>query len=507
MKLKILLAFLSICIMPTSISSYSTCQNLTIQNNIINQPKKASVESQNQSNIMSADILIATEKPEVLENLVPKSPWNMVTKKLTDNSVEYFYFNEHDYSYRQFAYDDNNSRMSNDEILKPAKVGSLVNSDGSVSSYTNGYNPLATLDNVNTNITECGIIGDDDRVMVQDSTQSPYRFAGYIKITYNNVYNKTNGVYESRSFTGTAFLEGPDLLVTAGHCVYGDVTNDGDYQDNVSNPRFADEIRFYPAQNGSSRPYGFIDVERVFLEDEYYLNVQKDWACCKLEEPIGNQIGWLGKISNFYQKDYSMMTFGYPGDKDGYMYKTIGNMTSFESNGWYYRTNIDQVGGQSGSPYQVTVNGGDFICGIATYESSDSSGPYTGGCRIDGFMFAFLNSFVTSFELPEYLPLFVNSKSGNTWNIRIFNPNSFKITAYYNSEMCFYSDAENWSNLKNVKDVSIEANGNAYVNISENWFATTIAVSFMYGSKRLISFADKLDSGNKTLSLHQNLIQ
>ena len=66
-------------------------------------------------------------------------------------------------------------------------------------------------------------------------------------------------------FIGTGFLEGPDLLVTAGHCLYGDVTNSGDYEDHINNPRFADEIYYYPARNGNVDPYGGVKIRTLHI--------------------------------------------------------------------------------------------------------------------------------------------------------------------------------------------------------------------------------------------------
>ena len=457
-----------------------------------------------------ASVLVSHEKPTILEKVTPKSTWNMVTKSLSDNSIEYFYFNEHDYGYREFAYDNtaNSLMVTSNQVRSNVKVHSTVNSDGTVSYYTDGYDPIiSTIDSSISTFVASGIIGTDDRTLVSNTQRFPYNHAGRIKIIYHDVYNKKAGRYEDRVFIGTGFLQGPDLLVTAGHCVYGDVTstsgNDDSFEDNKSNPRFADEIIYYPALNGTSQPYGSVNVERIYLENHYYLNLEKDWACCKLSEPIGNVTGWNGKISYFYEKNYPMMTYGYPGDKNGYMYQAFGKMTDFESNGWYYRTDIDSVGGQSGSPYQVTVNNTSYTCGILTYSVGNS---YTGGCRIDGLMFAFMNSFVAGDVLPEYVTLFVNSKTGSTWNIRIYNPNSTSITVYYNSKMCFFDDAKNWTGLNDVKEITIDANSDAYVNITENWFATSIAASIMHGSKRLVTYADGLNSSNKSLNLYYNFI-
>ena len=61
---------------------------------------------------------------------------------------------------------------------------------------------------------------------IGDAKQSPYLPTAKILMTYYNVYNNATKKYETMRYTGTAFLEGPNLAVTAGHCMYGDVTND-----------------------------------------------------------------------------------------------------------------------------------------------------------------------------------------------------------------------------------------------------------------------------------------
>jgi len=249
--------------------------------------------------------------------------------------------------------------------------------------------------------TKSVIGGIDGRKLVSDTTQWPYRAAGYVKMIYNVLDNET-GLLKPRKYVGSAFLEGPDLLVTAGHCVYGDVTTsyetkDGvihtEFEDYFNNFRFPDEMIYYPAQNGLNyQPYGQVSVDRVYIEKSYYLNTKKDWACAKLSNSIGDQTGWLGKIADFYKENQSFISFGYPGSKEGKMYVAEAQFTQFEDNSWYHQTNLDSEGGQSVAPYRVTLDLGEsYVSGIHTYSVGNS---YSGGIRIDTFMFHFLNSFV-----------------------------------------------------------------------------------------------------------------
>ena len=394
----------------------SNTLNFTLNHNIDVNAIAPLLEKQNQSyfiggqEVMDASELI-DECSSVNQDIVlPASRrtnnWNMMSKSLVDGTLDFFNFNQSRYSYRQFAYD----AISKSGLLKNTVSNSIEcqepkiieNADGSFSMYTPGFMPDDNASQTNLSSAR-GIIGTDDRELVADTTLFPYRAAGQV-LTRFNVLNNITGSIDSLYFIGTGFMEGPDLLVTAGHCLYGDVTkatsDSNKYEDYLNNPRFPDQMWYYPARNGGTDPYGGVSVERIYLEKEYYLNTQKDWGCAKLSSKIGNTTGWMGKIGNFYQQNYPLTTFGYPGSMGGHMYETSGVMTHFEDNGWYYRTNLDTEGGQSGSPYRITVNGGAYVNGIHTY----STNSYTGGIRIDGFMFAFLNSFVAGDILYSITP-------------------------------------------------------------------------------------------------------
>ncbi len=352
--------------------------------------------------------------PKVLLEAPDYSNWNMMSKNLSDGTIDFFAFDENDYYYRQFAYDETSvsvkskavSASISSKYIRCPEPSKSISENGSISLYAPGYNTGDAEENVNDfSIKTTGIIGDDNRTKIDNTSEFPYRASGQIEIAYNNVLNKSTGKYESLHYIATGFLVGPDVLVTAGHNLYSDITvtvnGDSSKEDNINNPRFPDSITYYPARNGSIDPYGGIPVERIYLEDTYYIDQKKDWGCCKLSRKTGLITGWLGMMSNFYEKYYSLISFGYPGSKGRYMYQSSGIMTEFEDNGWYYRTTLDTEGGQSGSPYRIHVNDDDYVCGIHTYTVGDS---YTGGIRIDNFMFSFLNSFIYGDLLYEITP-------------------------------------------------------------------------------------------------------
>lgn len=112
------------------------------------------------------------------------------------------------------------------------------------------------------------------------------------------------------------------------------------------------------------------------------------------------------------------------------------------------------------------------------------------------------NSGVNAF----YLRLSIVSKSGSTWTIRVRNASSTSRSFYYNKKMCNFNDAKNLSGLKDVPTTSISVGAYSYkdIQISENWFATSIVVYFKYNNVNYISYADGLSNNSKTLNYYTN---
>ena len=101
-----------------------------------------------------------------------------------------------------------------------------------------------------------------------------------------------------------------------------------------------------------------------------------------------------------------------------------------------------------------------------------------------------VNSQIT--YIYKYLSISNAGKSGNTWKINITNPLNFGITVYYNKKMCSENDAKQWTGLKDIQVFSLGAGQTIQVTIQENFFATSIAVSYYSNGRRLITYANGL---------------
>lgn len=72
--------------------------------------------------------------------------------------------------------------------------------------------------------------------------------------------------------------------------------------------------------------------------------------------------------------------------------------------------------------------------------------------------------------------------------------------------MCNLSDAKYWSGLNDVEDSSISGHSSKNISVTENWFATSIATSYVKGNYRMITYADNLNVSSKTLIQYNNVI-
>lgn len=379
--------------------------------------------------------------------------------------------------------------------------------------YSNGYNPTSSKDFSEQNSDSRIIIGDDDREKINETKSFPYSAVAYIEATFNNVYSNEYKEYKSRTFTGTAFMQGDNLAVTAGHCVYADVTDEGQYQDNIDNPRFPDEIKLYFGINGESELNSnyayYAEALVVNIEYSYYVspNFNRDWAAIELDRDIGKQTGYLGRITNYPLVDVNVTSFGYPLDKDNAtMWSTTGSITGLDDYRIY--TDIDSYGGQSGSPYYIFVDylNHNYVCGVNTFGNSSEN--QNGGTRMDFFMFNYLESFSKSKHedhIYDYLDMKISLKSGSVWYIKIKNKNPMGLDVEYNTKMCFKNDAIGWENLKDINTLYLGPYSEMIVTIQENFWATSIVSSFMENDKRVVSMAYDLDV-NKDLVVHGYLI-
>lgn len=197
------------------------------------------------------------------------------------------------------------------------------------------------------------VIGDDDRVMVTDTTLFPYRAVCYIESTKGN--------------TGTGAIIGRYRVLTCAH-MFWDI-NTQTFYTGVVKPG-------YDAGRANPTPYGTIGIKRVILSEAYMTsdNGEDDWCILELESPIGDQTGWFGVTSTSTSLIGSdAVVNGYQGDLNAIydirQWIAPGQITHWTTKGFRYT--CDTWGGASGSPVSNTNL---QIIGVNANELPESNG-------------------------------------------------------------------------------------------------------------------------------------
>ena len=364
--------------------------------------------------------------------------------------------------------------------------------------------------------SQWSVIGSDNRIQVDDPKSLFYPTTGYMRMTFYNVYNQKEKTYDTLFFRGTAFLVGPNVAVSAGHCCFDDVTNSGDYQDNTYNPRFPNKVEFYfgcessdDISQGENYTY-YSKATDLFVEWAWTTSMNKnvDWAVIKMDRDIGEEAGnYTLKITdpspvdggyNSIPNNNHVYTWGYPGDKPrGTMWRSSGTVLSQNDYKLYY--DMDTYGGQSGSPVFYEEDN-SFMTVRAIHTGSYNEG--NGATKIKQLIVSLAESCYSSPYTKELvfeeLKFNMIGKEGSYWNIEIKNESSHVRTVEYNTKMCFESDAKNWSGLNNIESITLEPYESTIVSIKTNFAATSIAASFVDHGKRVITYANKLSTSGLT---------
>jgi len=207
------------------------------------------------------------------------------------------------------------------------------------------------------------IIGTDDRVIVPNTTEYPWRCVCSLLITAQN----------STQWIGTGWLVAPRLVLTAGHCVY--MADEGGW---------ASQIEVVPGRNADVRPYGSV-ISRDLRSVTGWTNGNDsdvDYGAILLPEDsrLGEQLGWFGFASRTDDqlRATTLNVSGYPGD---------GGKTGVQGTQWYDTRGVkdvderqisyemDTFGGQSGAPvWELGSDGGRYGLAIHTHGATVSNG-------------------------------------------------------------------------------------------------------------------------------------
>ncbi len=182
------------------------------------------------------------------------------------------------------------------------------------------------------------VLNGDDRVQITSTKKYPFRTFGLLQS------EGTDGAFGTCSAT----LIGPKTIVTAAHCLY-----------NHDKGGWNKDFLFAPGLNGmDDAPFGVVSWEDAYILQGYIDNYQGfygsvvpwDLGVVILDQPIGDQVGWLGfgHVPNL--GDFDANIIGYPGDKPaGTMWRATCNVTAADVEELNLFYDCDTYPGSSGS--------------------------------------------------------------------------------------------------------------------------------------------------------------
>ncbi len=199
---------------------------------------------------------------------------------------------------------------------------------------------------------------ESDYTTIQNTTIAPYKYTGYIHYYVGDDPSTGDAIWNNAS----AFLVGPNTLVTAGHCCY--TTKNG----------WTEQLYFYPAKDGSSMPYGSAERKSITVPSAWKNdgNNNYDWGIVTLKTAIGNTTGWFGiltQTSSFVGTNVTMAGYPYTLTNPYKMHSSSGSVAVCTDYKLY--SSYNTYNGASGSPIYTNSTGGNTSIGVHTGYNSN----------------------------------------------------------------------------------------------------------------------------------------
>lgn len=219
------------------------------------------------------------------------------------------------------------------------------------------------------------IIGDDDRLKVEDTTKTPFS-----SIAYTQMYIENNMV--SR---GTSFVVGKNTLLTAAHVAENFLT---DYEKRT-------QSFVAPGRTGSTYPYGKFLIDSVIIHPQYFSSGKMDKYDIAIIKTKPNNSGL--NISDFVptfsitdatEVGKTAFISGYGADKAREQWYHTGTILDIDDLDISYDT--DAVGGNSGSP--IFNSNGQIIGVHVSGKSKNGIGIKNIGARVTGENYLFIKA-------------------------------------------------------------------------------------------------------------------
>lgn len=203
---------------------------------------------------------------------------------------------------------------------------------------------------------EKAVIEADNRIIIDNPAEYPYSAIAYLDIHYVCRHEGT----------GTGFMVGEDLLVTAGHCFYCPLCHEP-----------ANEFSLYFGYLGA-RNYlirltdtnwrAWIVSGPVQEGKNYH---QYDYGIIRLSEPVGRKTGYFSPRFNTPDQELSENSYHVAGYSGGVLRQDTDRIVPINDN--FLRHYADMSSGDSGCP---VFDDDYYVVAINTAEKSDGSENY-----------------------------------------------------------------------------------------------------------------------------------
>lgn len=200
------------------------------------------------------------------------------------------------------------------------------------------------------------VFGRDERVVIADTTQYPWRTACKLLMKF------PNGDFA----VGSGSLVGPNAVLTVGHCLYSHESGG-----------WAEEVLVAPGLDGEYMPFGAAEGVRMFTTREWIANQDSDgdFALVLLDDPLGDNVGWMGTTSVARLTGATLHLASYPGDLDDGMRQYYVNGPTVTASATLVFHQLDSTPGTSGGGVFMVFGKNDYrIVAIHAFQTKRSNG-------------------------------------------------------------------------------------------------------------------------------------